>query len=191
MKSFVKKLAFSLAACVSVTSCLNAEGTLKELYNIQLKYWEQQPIRYKMSIDIINEKSIAITVIIPGKTSFYRTFKIDGNTDFNLCLRWMKYINQDCRSVDLFILPNVVEYEEYNVRVPLILCHSKNSVCNIFIKDNPIWKFVDEYLQKYCSKNWCTKDICEEKTVKCEHETGDFYGKSFISWICYCVYNSF
>jgi len=86
MKYFVKKLAFSLAICVSITSCLNAEEELGEPYVTQLKYWEQQPIRYKMSIDIINEKSIAITVIIPGKTSFYRTFKIGGNTDFNLCL---------------------------------------------------------------------------------------------------------
>jgi len=103
----------------------------------------------------------------------------------------MKCINQDCRSVDLFILPNVVEYEEYNVRVPLILCHSKNSVFNIFIKDNPIWKFVDEYLQKYCSKNWCTKDICEEKTVKCENETGGFNEKSFISRVCHSVGDSF
>lgn len=190
MKCFVKKLAFSLAVCVSVTPCSEAVKTRSKHNNIQLKYWEQQPIRYKMSIDVISKESIEITIIVFGKTRFFcNTFRIKADSDWYL--KWMKCINQDYLSVDLFILPNVVEYEEYNVRVPLILCHSKNSVCNIFIKDNPIWKFVDEYLRKYWDENWCTKDISKKKTVKCENKIGDFNEKNFISRVCHSVGDSF
>lgn len=190
MKYFFKKLAFSLATCVSVTSCLNAEELLGEPYNIQLKYWEKQPIRYKISIDIIGEKSITINVDIPGKGGLYRTFKKDDVEPY-WYLRWMNCSEQDCHKVELFILPSIVKYENHNICLPLISYHIKNSVCNIFSKNNPVWKFVDEYLKKYWSKSWCTKDISREKTVKCENETGDFNEKSFISRICYCVGDSF
>ncbi len=155
MKNFIKKLTFFLATCLCFTSNLDAVKTRNKHNNLQLKHWNQQPVRYKMSVNVFEDnknRKLLIKVITPNQGSFENTYiESKAINKFGWDPRWMSCYDSGIRDIQLYILPKSIKYK--SSVLPLILYKHGSINSNIFNKDHPICSFVDKYLN-YWITSW-------------------------------------